>query len=135
MRGVETYINDLCSSFQTAIKLDKNQRLDEINKSHKQLETTLINKTLNSHQINSTVTPPIYISEVDKLTSPSKLLEAQKLLPQNIKFSGSRLDNMSVVEFLNTLKTAQEQLQLSESEFIKRMLICSTGLAHELISE
>ena len=25
LRGVETYINDLCSSFQTAIKLDKNQ--------------------------------------------------------------------------------------------------------------
>ena len=135
LRGVETNINDLCTSFHTAIKLDKDQRLDEITRSHKQLETNLINKTLNSHQINSTVKPPTHFSDVDKLTSPSKLLEVQKLLPQGIKFSGSRLDSMSVVEFLNTLKTAQEQLQLSEAEFIKRMLICSTGHAHELISE
>ena len=135
LRGVETNINDLCTSFHTAIKLDENQRLDEITRSHKQLENNLINKALNNHKINSTVKPPTIFSDVDKLTSPAKLLEAQRLLPQSIKFSGSRLDNMSVVEFLNTLKTAQEQLQLSESEFIKRMLICSTGHAHELISE
>jgi hypothetical protein len=42
---------------------------------------------------------------------------------------------MSVTEFLNIMKVAQDHAQLSEEEFIDRMLSCSTGLAYELLLE
>jgi hypothetical protein len=38
---------------------------------------------------------------------------------------------MSVSEFLNNLTGAQEQCNLSEQEFLTRMLYSSTGLAHD----
>lgn len=135
LRGVETNINDLCTSFHTATILDKNSLENELARSHKELEYNLIAKDLNSHTINNAVKPPQFFSETPTLTSTAKLLEIQKILPRNIKFSGARTDNMSVVEFLNTLTEAQHQLVLTEMEFINRMIICSTGLAHELITE
>jgi hypothetical protein len=86
--------------------------------------------------INSTVTPPEYFSPEPTIKSVTRLAEVLKLFPRSFKFSGAKKeDNMSVVEFLNTLKTLQEQLKLSESEFFDRMLARSTGLAHELLLE
>ena len=135
LRGVETNINDLCTSFHTAIMLDKDNLKSELARSHTGIENSIIFKDLNSHKLNSAVHPPPYFSDVPVITSASKLAEVQKLLPHNLKFSGSRHDSMSVVEFLGILTTAQAQLLLTEAEFIDRMLACSTGLAHELISE
>jgi hypothetical protein len=42
---------------------------------------------------------------------------------------------MGVIEFLNSLKTAQEQCKLSEEEFLNKLLAASTGYAHDLILE
>ena len=136
LRGVETNINDLCTSFHTAIQLEKTDMENKLIKNHEDIERSIINKDLNSHKLNSTVKPPEYFSPTPKITSPAKLAEVLKLFPRNLKFSGTKQENsMSIIEFLNTLKTAQEQFQLSEQEFIDRMLACSTGHAHELILE
>ena len=136
LRGVETNIHDLCSTFHVATQLDKDEINDKFIKSHEDIENAIIFKDLNSHKINSDVNPPHYFSPSPTITSPSKLAEVLKIFPRNLKFSGLKQDNqMSITEFLNTLKTAQEQLRLSESEFVDRMLACSTGLAHELIFE
>ena len=136
LRGVETNINDLCTSFHTAIKLEKSDMENKLIKTHEDIEKSIIDKDLNSHKLNSTVKPPEYFSPTPKITSPAKLAEVLKLFPRNLKFSGSKQENnMSIIEFLNTLKTAQEQFKLSEQEFIDRMLACSTGHAHELILE
>ena len=136
LRGVETNIHDLCTSFHTAIQFDKDDMNNKLIKSHKDIENAIISKDLNSHKLNSDVNPPNYFSSVPTITSPSKLTEVLKIFPRNLKFSGLKQDNhMSITEFLNTLRTAQEQLRLSEPEFIDRMLACSTGLAHELIFE
>ena len=136
LRGVETNINDLCTSFHTAIQLDKADLENKMIQKHADIEQSIIDKDLNSHKLNSTVQPPEYFSPTPKINTPAKLAEVLKLFPRNLKFSGSKQENsMSIIEFLNTLKTAQEQLQLSEKEFIDRMLACSTGHAHELILE
>ena len=136
LRGVETNIHDLCTSFHTAIQLEKTDMENKLIKNHEDIERSIIDKDLNSHKLNSTVKPPEYFSPTPKITSPAKLAEVLKIFPRNIKFSGSKQDNnMSIIEFLNTLKTAQEQFHLSEQEFIDRMLACSTGHAHELILE
>ena len=136
LRGVETNINDLCTSFHTAVQLEKNELQKQLAKKHEDIESSLINKDLNSHHINSAIQPPRNFSEIPTITSPSKLSEILKIFPRNMKFSGTKQDsNMSIIEFLNTLKTAQDQAQLSVEEFLDRMLACSTGLAHELILE
>jgi hypothetical protein len=41
---------------------------------------------------------------------------------------------MNVVEFLTHLKTAQELCNLSQKEFVDKMISASTGEAHELLS-
>jgi hypothetical protein len=136
LRGVETNINELCTSFHTAVKLEKMDIENKFLKTHKDIEDSIIHKDLNSHQINTAVQPPKYFSPIPTIDSGSKLSETLKLFPRNIKFSGLKQDNgMSVTEFLNIMKVAQDHAQLSEEEFIDRMLACSTGLAHELLLE
>jgi hypothetical protein len=135
LKGVETNINELCTSFHSAIELEKLDMQNKFSKTHEDIENSIIFKDLNSHKINSAVTPPEYFSPEPTIKSVTRLTEVLKLFPRSFKFSGSKNDNMSVVEFLNTLKTLQEQLKLSESEFLDRMLASSTGLAHELLLE
>ena len=123
LRGVETNINDLCTSFHTAMQIEKEQRLDELSTAHEDIEHAIIHKDLNSHKLNTSVHPPHYFSETPKITSAAKSAEIQKLFPHNFKFSGSKTDHMSVVEFLHILTTAQEQMHLTEKEFINRMIL------------
>jgi hypothetical protein len=136
LSGVETNISELCTSFHNAIKMQKADLDTRINRTTEDIENAIILKELNSHKINSSVNPPEHFSPTPTITSPQKLSEISKIFPRNMKFSGSKQDNnMSVVEFLNTLKSAQDQCKLSEAEFLDRMLAASTGLAHELLLE
>lgn len=136
LRGIETNISDLCTSFHAAVQTERADMENRLHQTHEQIEQNIINKDLSSHKINCSITPPQHFSPEPTITSTSKLAEVLKIFPRNMKFSGSKQDNhVSIIEFLNTLKTAQDQVQLSESEFIDRMLAASTGLAHELILE
>jgi len=134
LSGVATRIDDLCTSFHTAIQLEKDEIQHKFNRTTEDIENSIILKELNSHTLNSSVNPPINFSPTPTITSPAKLAEVLKIFPRNVKFSGSKQDsNMAVTEYLNTLKAAQDQCLLSEQEFLDRMLAASTGLAHELI--
>jgi len=136
IKGMETNINELCSSFQNGINMERAEFNSKIDQTSANIENSIIYKELNSHKINCSVNPPENFSPVPTLINPQKIAECLKIFPRNVKFSGSKQDNnMSVVEFLNSLKFAQEQCQLSEAEFIDRMLAASTGLAHELMLE
>jgi hypothetical protein len=136
LRGVETNITELCTSFHNAIQFEKADIENKFLKTHRDIEDSIINKELNSHKLNSAVRPPQFFSPTPTLITGAKLSDALKIFPRNMKFSGTKQDNgMSVIEFLNAMKTAQEQLLLSEDEFVDRMLSCTTGLAHELLLE
>ena len=135
-RGLSTNIPDLCTAFHEACLNEKAEMDEKLAQTHKDIHASLINKELNSHHINSSLKPPENFSEVPTINSTQRLSEVLKVFPRGNKFSGSKQDsNMTVVEFLNTLKTAQNQCKLSKDEFIDRMLEASTGQAHELILE
>ena len=123
------------TSFHTAIKLEKELSQKELARSLLETENSIIQKDLNSHELNSAVKSPQYFCESPKITSTAKLAEVQNILPNNLKFSGSSMDTMSIAEYLNILTSVQDLMQLTEPEFIDRMLACSRGLAHELIYE
>jgi hypothetical protein len=136
MAGMETNIIDLATCFYNSTIADKQEMEQKFYKTHQDIENSIIHKDLNSHKINTAIAPPTNFSSAPTIKSAEKLAEIIKIFPRNHKFSGSKQDNnVSVVEFLNTLKAAQEQTLLSESEFIDRMLAASTGHAHELILE
>ena len=52
---------------------------------------------------------------------------------RNNKFSGNPKDNLSLLEFINSMNSAQAQAKLSESEFKDMLLSCTTGEAHRFL--
>ena len=135
-KGLATNIPDLCATFHSAIQVNDADIEEKLNEAHVKIHKTLIDKELNSHVINTTLKPPTIFSNEPVITSSQKLAEILKVFHRGNKFSGSKQDSsISIVEYLNMLKTAQNQCKLSREEFIDRMLETSTGLAHELLLE
>jgi len=134
-KDMVTNVDDLCSSFHTAIKLERANINNKVKDTAAKVEESLIKKELNSHSINASVVPPVYYNPTPVITSPQRLTEILKIFPKPARFSGSphKDGHMSVVEFLNSLTSAQNQCNLSEPEFIDRILAATTGLAHELV--
>ncbi len=134
-KDMVTNVDDLCSSFHNAIKLERSNINTKVKDTASKVEENLIRKELSSHSINASVVPPAYYNPTPVITSPQKLTEIIKIFPKQARFSGnSQKDGqMSVVEFLNNLTSAQNQCCLSEPEFIDRILAATTGLAHELV--
>jgi len=136
VKAMSTRLEDFCTSFHNAIRLERGITGTQLNNVVTDVEMSLLNKELNSHKFNAAVEPPHVFSTIPVITSPQKLAEVLKVFPRYSKFSGTNKDgNMSVVEFLNSLKAAQQQCNLSEPEFLERILAASTGPAHDLILE
>lgn len=135
LKSMVTNVNDMCANFQNAINLERANVTTKVNNTVAGVEKSLLDKELNSHSINASVEPPKNFSPVPTITSPQKLTEVLKIFPKPGKFSGNlqRDGQVSVVEFLNALTTAQNQCNLSEAEFLDRILAATTGLAHDLV--
>ena len=100
------------------------------------VERALLTKELNSRCINAAVELPCNFSVIPVITSAQKLSEVLKVFPRGAKFSGHSKDgHMTVIEFLTALNATQNQCNLSESEFIDRILASCTGQAHDLVHE
>ena len=135
IRGMETNLVDLCTSFQEGLDLERTKLRAEITQSSSDIENTLLLKELNSHKLNNQIEPPSTFSPIPTLTSTQRANDAMKIFPR-IKFSGSYRDgSMSIMEFLTALNSAQKQLNLSTAEFLDKLLASSTGGAHEFIVE
>lgn len=135
LKSMVTNINDLCESFYNGINMERTKVITKLNNTVAGVEKSILDKELNSHTINAAISPPAYFSPVPVITTPQKLTEVLKIFPKPGKFSGNlqRDGYFSVVEFLNALSTAQQQCNLSEHEFLERMLASTTGLAHDLV--
>lgn len=135
LKSMVTNINELCESFYNGINMERTKVNTQLNNTVTGVEKSMLDRELNSHTINASVPIPHYFSPVPVITSPQKLTEVIKIFPKSGKFSGNlqRDSNYSVVEFLIALTTAQAQCNLSESEFLDRMLAATTGLAHDLV--
>lgn len=136
VKAMQSKAEDFCTSFHNAIRLERGITGNQLNQCVTEVEQNLLQKELNSHKFNTSVEPPTVFSNIPIITSTQKLNEIQKVFPKSSRFSGTNKEgHMGVVEFLNSLKAAQNQCILTEPEFIDRILAASTGPAHDLIQE
>jgi hypothetical protein len=135
VRGMETNLVDLCTSFQEGLDLERAKLRAEITQSSSDIENTILLKELNSHKLNNEIEAPTQFSPIPTMTSPQRANDAIKMFPR-VKYSGSYKDgSMTVMEYLSSLNVAQQQCKLSKPEFLDRLLASSTGAAHEFIVE
>ena len=125
----------LCSSFYMQMEQEKmNVRL-AVQESAKDTENRILVRELDAVSVTNEDTVPPHFSSRPKLTSSQSNVEAMRLFPTRVKFSGGQTpDSLSVQEFFANLKSAQESMKLTESEFLKMMLLCTSGRAHDLVS-
>lgn len=137
VRGMESNIADLCRDFRRAMEMEQATRKFEIEQAQADEHRRLLERELNSHTINQEIEPPSYFSQIPTLTTPGKITDCMKLFPsRNNKFSGQASDhNMTIVEFLSMMNSAQKHCKLTEAEFLDMLLSCTTGKAHLLIKE
>ena len=136
LRDMSTNVNELCKAFHFGTRLERAKTHNTIMINNDELESRILSKELLAHRLESDVKCPSHFSSVPTLKdNPLKLNEVTKVFPRAQCFSGTHREGMmSISEFLNNLAGAQAQCNLSEGEFLTRMLYSSTGLAHDLIS-
>ncbi len=128
-----TNVNELCSSFENGIELERAKTFNTISQNNEEIEEKIISKELKAHRLDNAVEPPNNFSPVPTLVNnPNKLKECLQVFPRGNKFSGTP-GSQSIIEFLTNMTLAQEQCALSEKEFLDRLLAACTGRAHELI--
>ena len=135
-KETENNIKDVCDMFCAHLNLTEDLLDKKIKKNNEKFEQELLDKEVDSHKINASIMPPGNWGKHPTLTgNPQKQTSANKAFPGIGKFRGfPREGYMNVIEFLTHLKTAQEQCNLSQKEFIDKMISASTGEAHELLS-
>ena len=135
LKEVDSNLNDICREFRNSLALETKRLESMIQENNHRFEMELINKELDSHKINASFKPPTEWGEHPTLTSPLRITTAQKMFPGLGKFKGFPKDGyLSIVEYLTIMRTAQEHCKLSKTEFIERLILTSTGEAHELIA-
>src|SRR5450830_471403 len=135
LKGMATNINEICDNFNGYMQINEEQRQLHKDQSHKEMENRLIQKELNSHLLNQAIRPPAYFSPHPVINnSIGRTSDIFKLFPnRNYKFSGQAKDNLSLLEFLNSMNSSQSQAKLSENEFKDMLLACTTGEAHQFL--
>lgn len=137
LRGMEINIPELCRDFRIATELERDRLDDKLRQAQIDINNEQLERELNGHTLNQEIEPPEFFSERPTLTTPGKTMDCLKLFPsRNSKFSGQNTDhNITIVEFLSTMNTAQKHCKLSKPEFLEMLLSCTTGKAHLLIKE
>ena len=67
LRSMEMSVQDLCTNFYNAMKLERNRTTNKINQTVAEIEANIIAKELNSHTINQSVEAPTNFSPVHYL--------------------------------------------------------------------
>ena len=129
-------LGEVCTKFVEALRLERNRAANKVNKATSEIEDNILQKELSYHQINAPIKPPQYFSATPVLTSAKKLQEAIKTFPTKSgqRFNGES-DGVNILEFLTSLNTAQEIMQLTKKEFLQIMLKCVSGKVYNLIGE
>ena len=136
LRDMSINVHELCALFQNGTRMERARTNNSILMNNSELEEKILSKELQAHRLESDINcPPYFSPEPVLIDNPHKLNEVSKVFPRAQCFSGIHRDGlMSVSEFLNNLTIAQLQCNISEQEFLAKMLSSSTGLAHDLIS-
>ena len=137
IKNIDTVgLGECTAKFAESLKLDKAKLSKQIDSSSGKVEENILQKELSFNLLNAAVAAPTNYSEWPVLTTAEKLQSAVKTFPCR---SGQRFDGttkgVSVVEFLNSMNTAQEICQLSQAEFCRMLLKCVSGRVYGLVSE
>lgn len=123
----------LCEDFYESMAIEREMIRSEMKGLAKQVENSILNKELNSHLLNQDFKAPTEFSSKTVICTPGERAECMRVFSaRGQKFSGNA-DSPSIIEFLNSMKSAQEICCLSEREFIDFMLLNTTGKAHGLM--
>ena len=126
---------DLCKAFHSQMESERKLIKAGLDQAADITEERILSREFNSLCVSQDETLPCYFSKRPKLITNSANVEALKLFPTKIKFSGSNYESLTLQEFFHNLKIAQEQMRLTEEEFIKMMLQCTSGRANELLNQ
>ena len=129
-------LSEVCRSFTTAIKLERNKLANKVSKATTNLEDTILSKELNFHNINTPVKPPTTFSQVPVITTSAKMAEVIKTFPckSSQRFTGSS-NGVNIIEFLNSMNISQTIMNLSKPEFLQILLKCTSGKVYSLVAE
>jgi len=128
-------MTEICEAVKATYAIDASDLQQRIDTSNTTLKTDLYKRQLNFHLINPLIAPPKSFGEHPTLLTVNKSVEALKLFPATkSRFSGKTQDGApNLAEYIYTINTAQDRLNLSEQEFKEKMLNSCTGQAHTLL--
>jgi hypothetical protein len=132
---MNTNIHEICDSFNDYLQINEVKRDQIKHESAHEMEQKIIQKHLNGHLQNQAFHPPAYFSPKPVINnSLGRTSDIYKLFTnRNNKFSGNPKENLSLLEFINSMNSAQAQAKLSEKEFKDMLLACTTGEAHRFL--
>jgi hypothetical protein len=122
---------DFCSAFHEQMLLERNKIQRDLAKASSQTEKRILTSEISSMSNFDEELIPEF-GRTPKLITNSATIEATRIFPVRNKFSGGA-DSPSLQEFFAALRTAQEQCRLTEREFLRMLLNCTSGKAHELV--
>jgi len=134
----ESSINagELCAAFFHQMEMERKMVQKELTKAAEKTEERILSREFDAMCVNGVESMPEYFSKRPKLISNAARVEATRIFPVKKQFSGnSGNDSITISEFFNTMKDAQAQMRLTESEFTLMLLRCTAGRAHELIQQ
>ena len=127
---------ELCSAFYSQMEMERKLIRKELSQVAEKTEERILSREFDSLCVNSVEKIPSYFSKQSKLNSNAAKVDAMRIFPVKSKFSGNMSgDSQSISEFLGNMNFAQEQMKLTESEFLHMLLMCTSGKAHELCQQ
>jgi ribosomal protein L21E len=133
-RQMDLSAQELCTQFYNWQLSEKQKIKNRIMQTTAGLEDSILTREINSHTINQSIEAPAFFSAAPTLLTPRQRADCFKLLPSGSnKFSGSK-GGVSILEYLNNLRSFQAQCRLSLPEFYEAMLASTTGNAYLLIN-
>lgn len=127
---------DLCSAFYNQMEMERRMVQKEVKKVADKTEEKIISREFEALCVQGNENVPCYFSKRPKLISNAAKVEALRIFPFKNKFTGnSGSDSLTINEFFNAMSAAQQQMKLTEDEYIHMLLMCTSGKAHELIQQ
>ena len=135
LKTMNTNMDEMCDSFNEFLQVNEIKREESKKETQHEMEQKMIQKQLNGHLQKQAFRPPAYFSPTPVINnSLSRTSDIYKLFTNRTnKFSGNPKDSLSLLEFLNSMNSAQAQAKLSEPEFKEMLLLCTTGEAHKFL--
>ena len=112
------------------------QRIKEEKELKNTIHAEMTRTMLHESNIPGAIAPPVLFGQHPTLNNVNRVNQANAIFGQRKRFTGeARRDDVSIHELLQDLNEAQEQVVLSEIEFVRKLQHCLTGDPYTVVSE